>query len=70
MQGCLIVTEGRGYPLVITGSMNKYPQLNGTCHHLIYKVTCCVCMSVYDHWTQRKVTMDTEKSDKKKIRRP
>jgi hypothetical protein len=26
----------------------------------------CVC----DHWTQRKVTVDVKKSDRKKIRRP
>jgi hypothetical protein len=29
-----------------------------------------VCAFVCDHWTQRKVTVDAEKSDKKKIRRP
>jgi hypothetical protein len=29
-----------------------------------------VCASVCDHWTQRKVTVDAEKSDGKKIRRP
>ncbi len=44
--------------------------------HLIYKVVCCVCAFVCDHWTQkkvtgkRKVTVDAEKSDEKKIRRP
>jgi hypothetical protein len=26
----------------------------------------CVCLCVCDYWTQRKVTMDTEKSDGKK----
>jgi hypothetical protein len=30
----------------------------------------CVRLSVCDHWTQRKVTVDAEKSDGKKIRRP
>ncbi len=29
-----------------------------------------VRLSVCDHWTQRKVTVDVEKSDGKKIRRP
>jgi hypothetical protein len=39
-------------------------------------VLLCVCASVCDHWRQRKVTgkrkvtVDAEKSDGKKIRRP
>jgi len=37
-------------------------------HRILYINSLSAC--VYDHWTQRKVTVDAEKSDGKKIRRP
>jgi len=73
MQGRLTVTEGRGYPLTDGRTdIFEFPYL----FHVNGKVGASVRLSVCDHWTQeksdgkRKVTLDAEKSDGKKIRRP
>jgi hypothetical protein len=63
MQGRLTVTEGRGYPLTDGRTdIFEFPYL----FHVNGKVGASVRLSVCDHWTQRKVTLDAEKSDGKK----
>jgi hypothetical protein len=41
-------------------------QMNRNVILYIKSLVTCICLSVCDHWTQRKVMVDAEKSDEKK----